>query len=71
MQKVEISPAFCCRIYVNKFFQTFPESSNLKCKETIRPGVFYKFVVTRSAGGELSLYLNGYPCQTGAFDNKF
>lgn len=54
-----------CRMYVNQNFQTFPEASNLKCKETIRPGVFYKFVVTRSAGGVLALYLNGYPCDKG------
>jgi hypothetical protein len=52
--------------YVNTNFQTFPEASNLKCKETVRPGEFYKFVVTRSSEGIVRLFLNGYPCQKGA-----
>jgi hypothetical protein len=38
----------------------------LKCKETIRPGYVYQFVITRSAVGKISLYLNGYPCQSGS-----
>lgn len=38
-------------IYVNNQFQTFPESSNLKCSEQIRPNTYYQFVVSRSEVG--------------------
>jgi hypothetical protein len=51
--------------YVNGVFQTFPVASGIKCEEKIRPGVDYQYVVTRSAAGEVKLFLNGWLCGKG------
>eukprot|EP00960_Hanusia_phi_P062612 765213-Hanusia_phi.AAC.3 len=52
-------------IYVNSYFMTFPPAGGLKCKEDIRPGRWYQFVVSRTEDGTVSLYLNGFLCQSG------
>lgn len=51
--------------YVNKVFQTFPVASGIKCEEVIRPGVEYQYVITRSVGGDIKLFLNGWLCGKG------
>jgi len=38
--------------------------TGLVCDEPIRIGYYYKFGATRSIDGEMSVYLNGYPCMT-------
>ena len=48
--------------YVNKYFMSFPKSGGLTCPEKIRPGKTYQYVITRSTGGKVTIYLNGYPC---------
>ena len=51
--------------YVNKVFQTFPVASGIKCGEEIRPGVEYQYVITRSASGDIKIFLNGWLCGKG------
>jgi hypothetical protein len=51
--------------YVNKVFQTFPVSSGIKCEEVIRPGKEYQYVITRSVGGDIKLFINGWLCGKG------
>jgi hypothetical protein len=51
--------------YVNKVFQTFPVASGIKCEEQIRPGLEYQYVITRSVGGDIKLFLNGWLCGKG------
>ena len=38
--------------------------TSLVCQEPIRTGYYYKYGVTRSKDGKMTLYLNGYPCMT-------
>ena len=38
--------------------------SKLQCQEKIRAGFYYKFGITRTKDGKVTLYLNGYPCMT-------
>jgi hypothetical protein len=47
---------------VNNFFMSFPASGGLKCPEKVRPGHEYAYVITRTADGKVSIYLNGFPC---------
>lgn len=49
-------------LYVNEQVQTFPLGNQLKCTEQIRVGLFYQYVLSRTKDGDVSLYLNGYPC---------
>jgi len=53
-------------IYVhNHRFQVFPTAANIKCKNAVIDNKqFYTFGMTRSAKGEVTLFLNGYPCVT-------
>ena len=58
-------PCFRSGLYVNDVYQIFPRSTNIRCKERIRPTRYYKFGVTRTASGEVTLYLNGGICVGG------
>ena len=55
----------CSGLYVNSLYQVFPRSAGIRCKETIRPTRFYKFGITRTAQGDVTLYLNGGICVAG------
>ena len=51
-------------MYVNENYQLRP--TTLACdQEPIRPGRYYKFGMTRTDKGVVTLYLNGYACATG------
>ena len=51
-------------MFVNENYQLRP--TTLVCgEEPIRPGRYYKFGMTRTSKGEVTLYLNGYACATG------
>jgi hypothetical protein len=56
---------FYSGLYVNEIYQVFPRASNIRCKEKIRNSLFYKFGVTRTIQGEVTLFLNGGKCQAG------
>jgi hypothetical protein len=53
-------------LYVNKRYQLFPASSGIKCEERIVAGRQYKFGITRTEGGDVSLYLHGGKCASGS-----
>ena len=59
---------FLCNsgLYVNERYQLFPASSGIICEEHINPGRIYKFGITRSAAGDVSLYLHGGKCAKGS-----
>ena len=51
-------------LYVNDNFQLRP-TAMVCSEEPIRPGRYYKFGMTRTAEGNVTLFLNGYPCARG------
>jgi hypothetical protein len=46
-------------------YQVFPRAAGIRCKEKIRPTRYYKFGITRTAAGDVTLYLNGGACVSG------
>eukprot|EP00960_Hanusia_phi_P074325 768213-Hanusia_phi.AAC.3 len=52
-------------LYVNSYFMTYPPVAGLRCKEIIRPDRWYQFVISRTEDGTVTLYLNGFLCQSG------
>ena len=52
-------------LYVNNQYQVFPRSTNIRCKEKIRDSRYYKFGITRTPQGDVTLYLNGGICNSG------
>ena len=53
-------------LYVNARYQLFPASAGIKCEERITAGRLYKFGITRTEGGAVSLYLHGGKCASGS-----
>jgi hypothetical protein len=50
-------------LYVdNRQVTMLPRGAELTCEEQILAGKYYKVVLSRSADGTVSLYLNGYKC---------
>jgi hypothetical protein len=60
-------------LYVNKQLMLTPRSAKMKCAELIRTDKFYKFIMTRTADGTVSLYINGDLCASGSppYKNHF
>ena len=58
---------------MNNHYQLFPASSGIRCEEHINPGRVYKFGITRSVSGEVSLFLHGGKCAQGSplFSNGY
>lgn len=52
-------------LYVNNQYQVFPRSTNIRCKEKIRVSRYYKYGITRTPQGDVTLYLNGGICVSG------
>ena len=52
-------------LYVNNQYQVFPRSANIRCKEKIRNSRYYKYGITRTPQGDVTLYLNGGICVSG------
>jgi len=50
-------------VYVrNERYQVFPSAAGLVCDTTIRTDFAYKFGLTRTTEGKVSLFLNGWKC---------
>jgi hypothetical protein len=58
----------CCSIVLPAQLASLVQvASQVKCAETIRPGLLYQYVITRNDQGKFNLYLNGYPCASGTY----
>ena len=53
-------------LYVSERKYTIMPGVDVQCSEPLRPNVFYKFIMTRSRWGEVTLFINGYPCAVGS-----
>jgi hypothetical protein len=52
-------------LYIGGDRQFRLKPADLVCSETIRPGYWYKFGMTRNNEGKVTLFINGYPCASG------
>ena len=52
-------------LFVDKTFQFLPKSVGMECPARILNSKFYQFGMVRTKDGEITLYLDGYPCATG------
>lgn len=54
-------------LYVDRYLKLLPDGANMQCDDVrIQPNTLYDFAITRSALGNITLYVNGEPCARGA-----
>ena len=55
-------------LYVNTNLRISPSAVNMRCKEVLLPGRYYKYVMARDVKGEVAIFLNGEVCAKGTPD---
>ena len=53
-------------VFVDNTYQFLPKSIGIECPAPILSSKFYQFGLVRTKDGDVTLYLDGYPCATGS-----